>query len=786
MMNDLKIALRTVMKNRMFSLINVAGLALGLAVFMMILLWVKYELSYNGFHRDHERIAAVMTNLKLEGGEISTFPAVPPLLAEALTRDLPGIEYASTTSWGDQRQVTSGDLHFFEYGLYVSPEFLKIFSFPLLQGDPDKVLTEPNTILITQKLAKKYFKDKDPVGQQLVIDQATAYTVTGVLLDVPRNATLSFDFLMPVQDYIRTVMGGNTTWETNNMRSYVKLRAETDREAISRAIRKFQDRYTDKQPNSELSLFYLEDWYLRMDFKNGKYAGGGRIADVRLFSLIALVILLLACINFMNLSTAKSTRRAREVGVRKTIGAGRWSLVRQFYGESLLFSVLAGLVALILVSLALPAFNALLRKQITIDFTDPVNFFVFAGIIGLTGLVAGSYPAFALSSFSPIQVMKNHISPSGFGFSHLRKGLVLVQFMVSMVLLVGAFSVMKQLRFLREKPLGYDKDHLVWFPNHIPVEKHQAALTLFSGIPGVSHAALASMTFTQSNNRGSEVNWPGKLPGQDVFFSFVAGSQEIVETMGLTLLEGRAFMSGQHADTGAFILNEEAVRRMGLENPVGQIIETHGGSGRIVGVVKDFHFESLHSPIAPVIIMCRPEWTWLYYVRTTGKDMQRVLRDLEAAYQQLATGFVFDYNFQDKEYERLYRSETQMDSLVRWFSFLALFISGLGLLGLTLFTIERKTKEIGIRKVLGATWRDILAMVTNEFMVLTGLAAVIAVPVSYLMVLLWLRRYAFRAEPEWWMYLAPVAITALITLVTVGSQALRASSANPVKSLRTE
>ncbi len=786
MMHEFKIAFRSVMKNRWFSLINVAGLALGLAVFMTILLWVKYEWSYNDFHRDGDRIASVMTNLKLEGGEISTFPAVPPLLAKALSKDLPGIEYACTSSWGDQRQVSYGDLHFMEYGLYVSPEFLKIFSFPLIKGDQDKVLTEPNTILITEKLAEKYFKDQDPVGQTLVIDQATTYTVTGVLKDVPRNATLSFDFLMPVQDYIRTVMGGNETWETNNMRAYVKLHEGADREAVARSIRKFQDGYTDKQPNSELALFYLEDWYLRMDFKNGKYAGGGRIADVRLFTLIALVILLLACINFMNLSTAKSTRRAREVGVRKTIGAGRGSLVRQFYGESLLFSFIAGLCALVLVSLALPFFNSLLRKQIAIDFTDPSNYLVFAGIIGLTGLVAGSYPALALSSFSPVQVLKNHISSSGLGFSQLRKGLVLIQFMVSMILLAGTFSVVKQLRFLREKPLGFDKDHLIWFPNQIPVEKHPAALNLFSAIPGVSHAALASMTFTQSNNRGSEVNWPGKLPGQDVFFSFIAGSQEIVETMGLTLAEGRAFMPGQYADTGAFILNEEAVRRMGLEHPVGQILETHGESGRIVGVVKDFHFESLHSPIAPVIIMCRPGWTWLYYVRTTGRDVQRVLHDLEAAYRQLAPGFVFDYNFQDKEYDRLYRSETQMSSLVQWSSFLALFISGLGLLGLTLFTLERKTKEIGIRKVLGATWRDILTMVTNEFMLLTGLAAVFALPLAYLMVSQWLNRYAFRADLEWWIYLMPVAITALITLVTVGSQAIRASAANPVKSLRTE
>lgn len=784
--NQIKLAFRNIAKNKVFTLINLSGLAIGMSAFMLIILWIQYELSYNGFHKDKDRIAAIMTNQTLAGSGTSTFPAVPSLLAPALIKDLPVIETATTTSWGDRRQLTYGDKSFMEYGLYVSPEFLTLFTFPLVAGNPEGQLAEPNTILITETLAKKYFKDTDPIGQLITIEQRTPYKVTGVLKDVPPNATLTFDFLMPVKDYIQWAMIGREQWDINNMRSYIKLKKGVNSEEAENSIKNFVQRYTDKQPNSELMLFYLEDWYLKMDFKNGKYAGGGKITYVRFFGAICFIILLLACINFMNLSTAKATQRAREVGVRKTIGAHHGSLIRQFLTESLLLASLAGLLACFLLTLAIPGFNSLLRKHIHIDYTSPSQVLTFAGIILFTGLMAGLYPAFVLSSFSPIQALKNKGILPSLGAVGLRKTLVVTQFVASIILIIGTITVFRQIQFIQNKNLGYDKEQLIWFANNLPADKNNLAMQEFLKVPGVQHTAMASMTFTMANHRGSEVTWPGKIPGQEIFFSFIASSHDIIQTMGLQMAEGRSFSTDIQSDTGTFILNEEAVRSMGLKNPVGQTLETKGGRGTIVGVVKDFHFESLHQAIAPVIITCRPDWTWLYYVKTDGADPKQTLAGLEKVYKDMAPGAVFEYNFQDKEYDRLYRSEQQMGVLVNWFSFLALFISSLGLLGLSIFTVERKTKEIGIRKVLGAHWTQIVQLLSREFLVLVILAAFIAIPLGYLLMNSWLDGYAFRVNLEWWVFVLAGAVALIITLFTVSLQAIRAASVNPVSSLRSE
>lgn len=784
--NQIKLAFRNFGKNKVFTLINLSGLAIGMGVFMLILLWIQYELSYNGFHRDKDRIAAIMTNQTFAGSGTSTFPAVPSLLAPALIKDLPLIETATTTSWGDRRQLSYGDKSFIEYGLYVSPEFLTLFTFPLIAGNPEGQLTEPNTILITEKLAKKYFKDIDPIGKLITIEQSTPYKVTGILQDVPPNNTLSFDFLMPVKDYIQWATVGNEQWDLNNMRSYLKLKEGVKPEEAENSIKTFVQRYTDKQPNSELMLFYLKDWYLKWDFKNGKYAGGGKITYVRFFGVICFIILLLACINFMNLSTAKATQRAKEVGVRKAIGASHGSLIKQFMSESFLMASFAGLLALILLTLALPGFNALLRKNISIDFTAPSQLLIYAGIILSTGFLAGIYPAFALSSFSPIQSLKNKGLLPSLGVVGLRKTLVVTQFAASIILIIGTITVFRQIQFIQNKNLGYDKEQLIWFANNLPADKNNLAMQEFLKVPGVQHAAMASMTFTMANHRGSEVTWPGKSTGQEIFFSFIASSHDIVQTMGFQMAEGRSFSSLIQSDTGTFILNEEAVRSMGLKNPVGQTLKTKGGSGTIVGVVKNFHFESLHQAISPVIITCRPDWTWLYYVKTDGANPTQTLAGLEKVYKDLAPGAVFEYNFQDKEYDRLYRSEQQMGVLVNWFAFLALFISSLGLLGLSIFTVERRTKEIGIRKVLGAHWSQIVHLLSREFIVLVGIAGILAFPLGYFLMNKWLDEYAFRVDLEWWIFVLAGTVALLITLFTVTLQAIRVASANPVNSLKTE
>lgn len=783
--NYFKTAMRSLWKNKIFSVINIAGLAVGLAVFIMIMLWVSNEMSYDDFHADKDRIAAVMVN-RASNNDIATFPACPSLLAGAMQNDIPAVAYASRTSWGDVRLFTQGEKYFSEYGLYVDPAFLKIFSFPLLKGNIDEVLREPNTVLISETLAKKYFGNDDPVGKTITVEQTQQYKVQGVLKDVPYNATLSFDFLMPFKDYLQNSMGGNENWTTNNIRTYVKLKAGTDQAKLNTTVKNFMQQYTDQQVNTTLLLWNIKDWYLRFDFKNGVYAGGGRITYVNMFVVIAIFILLLACINFMNLSTARATQRAKEVGVRKVIGAGRSSLIVQFIGESVLIAAMAGIIALVIVSLVLPAFNTLLNKHISIDFTNTTSLFVYLAIILLTGLLAGSYPSLVLSAFKPVKVLKSTADQNSGSAAWIRKGLVVTQFAVSVMLIIGTIIVYNQVNYIKNKNLGYNKENLIWFPNSIATDKNETAINEFSKVPGVRNVARASMNFTMPNNRGAEVKWPGKQEGDDVFFSFITGDEQIIQTMGITMKAGRSFSKEFGSDTSSFIVNEEAVKRMGLKDPIGQTIETYGGKGTIIGVAKDFHIESLHNPIAPVIIECRPDWTWLYYIRTDGRNTQQTLSGIEAVYKRMAPGYIFDYTFQDKEYERTYRSEQQIGTLVNWFAFFAVFISCLGLLGLTVFTVERKTKEIGIRKVLGASIPHIVSLISKQFLVLIVIAIIIAIAPAWYFMNEWLLNYTYRVQIGWSVFLLSGGFALLVALLTVSMLAIRAGMANPVKSLRAE
>jgi ABC-type antimicrobial peptide transport system permease subunit len=784
--NLYSISTRHLFKNKVFSLINLSGLTIGLALFVLIIKWVQYEYSYNDFHVDGDRIASIQTNKAFTNGELATFPAVPSALSTALMRDFPEVQYASTTSWGDQRQFSINDKEFVEYGLYVSPEFLKVFSFPLIRGDADQALGEPNTIIISEKLARKYFGEEDPMGRSVLIERDKSYKITGVTKDIPANATLTFDFLMPVQDYFRDYDWVKESWDNSNVRAYVKLHPNVDRLALESKLRTYLHNKSEQQLNSDLILWDLKDWYLRLDFKNGQYAGGGRIVYVRLFLIIAFFVLFLACINFMNLSTAQATQRAKEVGVRKAIGASRYSLIKQFMAESVFLALLAGALAILLVQLVLPGFNSFLRKDISIDLGDLQQMFYYGCIILITGIIAGSYPALVLSAFRPIAVLKSAFVQATVSTGMIRKSLVVTQFVVSIMLIISTLLISQQIDFIKKKNLGFNVNQLVWFPNNIPLEKCGLAMEQMKRIPGVAHAAQASVTFSMANNRTSDVSWPGKAEGNDVFFNLIASSHELVETMGLTIKEGRSFSQKFAQDTGAFILNEEAVIKMGLVDPIGKTISTPGGSGKIVGIVKDFHMESLHNPISPVLITCRPDWTWLMYCRLSGNDVQSTLKEIESVYHQFAPGFIFDFNFQDKEYERLYRSETQVGTLVKWFAGFAIFISCLGLLGLTLFTIERKAKEIGIRKVLGATLNNITNMLTSEFLGLIFISLMIASPVAYYLMTKWLGGFAYRIDIEWWIFALAGSITIGISVFTILIQAVKAAMANPVKALRSE
>jgi len=800
--NYFKIALRNLWKFKGFSLINIFGLSMGLACFVLIAMYVADELSYDRYNEKVDRIFRINSDIRFGGTDLNMAVSADPMGA-VLKKDYPQVEeYARLYSSSGSRLIKKGDEYINEDRItYADSTFLKVFTMPVLAGDSKNFLNEPNTVAITETIARKYFGDvQGAIGKTIETSGAnpTLFKVTTVLADMPHNSHFIYDFLFSMANVDYDF--GN--FLSHNFHTYVLLKPGTDYQLFNKNFDQVINKYILPQAKQYMqiesmedfaksgnmlkySLFPIKDIHLHSS-RTVELGVNGNIQYVYIFSAVALFILLIACINFMNLSTAQATQRAKEVGVRKAIGASRYSLIKQFMAESVFLALLAGALAILLVQLVLPGFNSFLRKDISIDLGDLQQMFYYGCIILITGIIAGSYPALVLSAFRPIAVLKSAFVQATVSTGMIRKSLVVTQFVVSIMLIISTLLISQQIDFIKKKNLGFNVNQLVWFPNNIPLEKCGLAMEQMKRIPGVAHAAQASVTFSMANNRTSDVGWPGKAEGNDVFFNLIASSHELVETMGLTIKEGRSFSQKFAQDTGAFILNEEAVIKMGLVDPIGKTISTPGGSGKIVGIVKDFHMESLHNPISPVLITCRPDWTWLMYCRLSGNDVQSTLKEIESVYHQFAPGFIFDFNFQDKEYERLYRSETQVGTLVKWFAGFAIFISCLGLLGLTLFTIERKAKEIGIRKVLGATLNNITNMLTSEFLGLIFISLMIASPVAYYLMTKWLGGFAYRIDIEWWIFALAGSITIGISVFTILIQAVKAAMANPVKALRSE
>ena len=795
LLNNLKIAWRTLLRHRTYSGINLAGLAVGLATTLLILLWIHHELRYDRFHTNHDRIYRVMLNLSPPSGVTQTYESVPMPMTDALKREIPGVARATRFSWGERTLFSYGDKSITEEGRSVEPDFLKMFHFPLLKGDPATALTEPNTVLITERLARKYFGATNPVGKVIRIDQTTNCKVVGVLADVPTNSTLRFDYLRPFQ--AKKIQSAD--WADNNIQVFAMLTPGASAETVQIQLQRMIRRHLPTMKDRAYFLQAMNDWYLRTDFRNGRYAGGGRIVYVRLFGLVAFFVLSIACINFMNLSTARAMQRAKEVGVRKAIGANQPMLIRQFLGESLLLTFLAGGLAVGLVLLVLPFFNELLGKpyfnapaenQIFIDWQNPWYYVAYFGVLLLTGLLAGLYPAFVLSSFQPVRVLKgfrNYTVRAGWlRLPTIRESLVVVQFMASILLLIGTVVVYQQIRFIQNFSLGYQKDNVVYFNwGDIDVDRLEFALQKIAGTPGVKAVTLANTDFL-GIGRKSYPTWPGQPANAQVLTGILNADENLLPTMGIQLKKGRNFSRTFATDTANVILNEEAVRQMKLKQPIGQLITVEGISGKVIGVVKDFHLLTIHSRIEPLLIRYSPAETQLIFARIDGRDIPGTLHALEKTYQSLKPGFLFNYIFLDQGYDWMYRSEQQVSTLATWFSGLALFISCLGLFGLASFTVERRTKEIGIRKVLGASLSGIFALISGEFVVLVLVAMTLAsVPAWYLMND-WLSQFAYKVNLSWWIFALVGSLAVFIALLTVGFQSIRAALMNPVQSLKTE
>ena len=789
--NYLKTAWRNLRRNKAFSVINISGLALGLTCSLLIILWIQDEQSVDGFHKNGKLLYQVYERNYYDGKVEASYPT-QGLLAEELKKLIPEIEYAS----GFEYASAPGTLSTFEAnnkvnkmaGLYAGADFFSMFSYPLLQGTEQSALNSPGGLAISKKMAENFFGSAEKaIGQLIRFENKDELKVTAVFENIPTNSSQQFDFLRTWHDFVKENNWVHN-WGNTDPSTFVQLRRNADALKVESKIKDFIDRYRQKDNSfrAELAIQPYPEKYLHSSFKNG-YVDGGRIEYVNLFMIVAVFILLIACINFMNLATAQSAKRAKEVGLRKVVGAARSSLVKQFIGEALLLTLFSVVLAIVLSATLLPAFNNLTGKQLSIPFTQPLFWLSILALMIITGFVAGSYPALFLSSLNPVKVLKSGLK-FGAGNIFLRKGLVVFQFTLSIILIVGMIVTYRQMNYIQGKNLGYDRDNLLY----IPIEGELAnKYTLFkqqaSEIPGILDISKMRNSPTVIEHHTGSISWPGKDPNLTVSFADGVVGYDFVKTMKLQLKEGRDFSKEFGTDSISYMLNETAVNKIGFINPIGETVTWGNHPGKIIGVLKDFHFSSMHQSIEPLILRLDENWTWgTILVRVKAGKTREVLAGIEKLCSAMNPKFPFTYQFSDSEFSKLYKSEAIVSRLSNCFAFLAIFISCLGLFGLATFTAVQRTKEIGVRKVLGASVPQIIAMLSGSFIKLIVISMFIAFPVAWYFMNKWLENFAYKVHLGWIIFFIAGSVAVMIALLTVSYQAIKAAIANPVRSLRTE
>jgi putative ABC transport system permease protein len=790
--NYVKTAWRNITRNKAFSFINIFGLGLGIACSLLIFLWVHDELSVNAFHANSANLYNVYERVISEG-KVEAGRGTQGALATELKRHIPEIKYASGY-YEDELETlfTVGDKNFSKMGTYADSDFFKMFSYPLLQGTASSALEAPEDIAISRSMATGIFgSPQAAMGKAIQFNNFHVFKVSAVFENLPANTSQHFDFVINWQ-YLLKAVGWLSDWDDRAPQTYIQLQPGANAAAVEAKIRNFVTGYLSAAGSKDLRVeLGLQPWkevYLKSIFKQG-VLDGGRIEYVRLFTIVALFILIIACVNFMNLATARSVKRAKEVGIRKTIGAVRVKLIVQFMGEAMLLTFLAVVTALILIIPALPYFNLLTGKQIVLPYTAPGYWLQIGGLLLATGFVAGSYPAFFLSSLNPITVLKGALkfSPNALLF---RKGLVVFQFVLSIVLITGTLVISQQLKYIQTKNLGFDRENLVYM--HFPYPEGLASgFRVFKqellAMPGIKAVDYSAQPPSHTNYYTDNLNWPGKDPNTRYVANANGVGYDYFKLMGIQFVEGRPFSPDFSIDTGGIIINETALKMTGIKNPSGQQITIDGRRKTILGVVKDFHFKSLYEPIQPLIMMLNPNpGTGYVLVKTQAGKTREGVASMERVFTQMERKFPFRCSFADEEYQKLYNDEMTVGKLSDSFSFLAIFISCLGLLGLTMFTAEQRRKEIGVRKIIGASEADIVAMLSKDIVKLVIISAFIAAPIAWLAMNNWLQNFAYRISLNGWIFLAAGLIAILIALATVSYQAIRAAIANPVNSLRTE
>lgn len=779
-----KVILRNLSRYTGFSFINISGLAIGMASAILILLFIQNELSSDQFHEKKDRIY-VLYNRAMINDKLECWPAVPTLVTPVLKAGYPQVEEVTRMNGVGGIVLHVGDRNLEADGMMVDSGFFKIFSFPLVAGRREDALTSPRSMVITETFAKKIFPGKDALGQVIRIDSNAYFKITAIAKALPNNASFTFDYLLPY-DYMKEIHWFKPSWTDDGTRTIVLLKPGVTQSTADARVRNIIKAHVAGVTN-EVFLHPLSKWHLYSNYENGKIAGGN-IDSVRLFGVIAAFILIIACINYMNLSTARHVRSAREVGIRKVVGAGKASIVFRFLGESIMISLLSGLVAIVLVQLTIGGFNWLVFKELYIPYGNPYFWLAIGGFVLLTGLIAGSYPAFYLSAYRPVNVLKGTFRKAH-NLVSVRKVLVVFQFCFAIIFIVGTIVIYRQIRYANKRDPGYNRDHLAFAYVNGDVNKEYLPIKrdlLSSGAAIAVTRSNSPITYVWSGD--NNYKWPGADPKQKIFFCEYHADNDFVETMGLKLVAGRTINTLLYpTDTTAVLLNESAVAVMGLKHPVGQIIQNPQGNWTVVGVIKNFVPGSPLFAIDPTIIQGPKNWFGAVTFRLNPKyTLSDNMSKIAAVFKRYNPEYPFTYRFVDEADTEKIEGQRRTGIQSALFGGMSILISCLGLFALSAYMAESRIKEIGVRKVLGATVYNVWELLSRDFVVLVLIAFLIASPIAYYIMHNWIRHFDYRTDISWWIF-ALAGIGALaITLITVSFQAVKAALANPARCLRTE
>lgn len=790
----LKTIIRNLWKNKGYGFLNIFGLAIGITCAGLIFLWAENELNYDNFHTKKDQLYFIRENQKYDS-YVATFGSTPALLAPAMQTEIPGI--ANTCRIGGENStklISIGDRSVYASGGYVDSSIFSMFTLPFTEGKAQSAFAQLYSMVITQSTAKKFFgDDKNVVGKTVRVDNKQDYIISGVIKDIPQNSSVKFEWVAPFKIWYNENESWAQYWGNNCLSTYVELKPGVNPASVNKLLYDFIQKRED-QSIARPFLFALKDWRLRNEFNNGVQTGGGRIEYVRLFSIIAWIILLIACVNFMNLATARSEKRAREVGVRKVLGAGKGSLVFQFIGETMLMAALSAMLAVVLMVLILPVFNLLVQKNLAIGLSQPLHIFSLCAITIICGLIAGSYPSLYLSSFNPVFVLKGLKIKTG-SATFIRKGLVVFQFTISIILIVSTIVIYQQIQHVKNRNLGFNKNNLLQIDMNSEMKKNYAVVQqdlLQSGV--IEDLAISNYNTLYDGNNTGGFTWEGKTSDNQVLISMRYVSPGYMKTTGMKILQGRDLVSTDSIGSRNMnvMITQSLEELMGKESAVGKTLRIGKDSNatvvNVVGVVNDYMYGNMYGKPDPVMFICvSPENASMLYARLKpGENIEPSLKKIEAVLLKNNPGYPFTYHFVDDQFNQMFNNEQLISKLSRVFSMLAIIISCLGLFGLAAYTAERRIKEIGIRKVLGASVTGIASLLSIEFLQLVLISCIVAFPVSWWMMHKWLQDYQYRIEINWWIFIAAGIAAIFIALLTISFQSIRAAMANPVKSLRTE